>query len=143
MFTKCITHINDEHVDDAKSLDIKMPMYNLIEYNNIYSDTSGNWWQFKRDELPVKNAGNLVDVSAANSLSFKCKTSFFKPLTAADNGVFKYLKIAVPLKYLSKFWRSLEMPLIDCKIRLELDWSNDCVMSTIADTTFKITNTKL
>ena len=118
-------------------------MYNLIEYNNIYSDTSGNWWQFKRDESPVKNAGNLVDVSAANSLSFKCKTSFFKPLTATDNGVFKYLKIAVPLKYLSKFWRSLEMPLIDCKIRLELDWSNDCVMSTIADTIFKITNTKL
>ena len=71
------------------------------------------------------------------------KSSFFKALTAADNEVFKNVKIAVPLKYLSNFWRSLEMPLINCKIHLELNWSKDCVMSTIADTTFKITNTKL
>ena len=71
------------------------------------------------------------------------QNQFFKPLTAADNGVFKNVKITVPLKYLSNFWRSLEMQLIDCKIRLELDWSNDCVMSTVTDTTFKITNTKL
>ena len=68
---------------------------------------------------------------------------FFKPPTAADNGVFKDLKIAVPLKYLSNFWRSLEMPLINCKIHLELNWTKDSIMSTIADTTFEITNTKL
>ena len=68
---------------------------------------------------------------------------FFKPLTAADNGVFKDLKIAVPLKYLSNFWRSLEMPLINCKIHLELNWTKDSIMPTIADTTFEITNTKL
>ena len=68
---------------------------------------------------------------------------FFKPLTAADNGVFKNVKIAVPLKYLSNFWRSLEMPLINCKIHLELNWTKDSIMSTIADTTFEITNTKL
>ena len=53
------------------------------------------------------------------------------------------MKIAVPLKYLSYFWKSLEMPLINCKIHLELNLDKDCVMSTIADTTFKITNTKL
>ena len=47
------------------------------------------------------------------------------------------MKTAIPLKYLSNFWRSLEMPLISCKIHLELNWSKDCVMSTIADTTFK------
>ena len=51
------------------------------------------------------------------------------------------MKIAVLLKYLSNFWRSLEMPLINCKIHLKLYWSKDCVMSTIADTTFEITNT--
>ena len=60
-----------------------------------------------------------------------------------DNGIFKNVKIAVPLKYLSNFWRSLEMPLINCKIHLELNFTKDCVMSTIADTTFKIKNTKL
>ena len=87
------------------------------------------------------NNGNLANVITANSLSFKYKSSFFKPLTAADNGVFKDVKIAVPLKYLSNFWRSLEMPLINCKIHLELNWTKDCVMSAIADTIFKITNT--
>ena len=53
------------------------------------------------------------------------------------------MKIAVPLKYLSNFCRSLEMALINCKIYFELNWAKDCVMSTIADTTFNITNTKL
>ena len=135
-FTKCITHINDEHVDNADNLDIIMPMYNLIEYSDNYWDTSGNLWQFKRDEQNMNN-GNPANVTTDDSSSFKYKSSFFKPLTAADNGVFKDVKIAVPLKYLSNFWRSLEMPLINCKIHLELNWSKDCVMSTIADTTFK------
>ena len=78
-----------------------------------------------------------------NSTSFKCKSSFLKPLTAADNGVFKNVKIAIPLKYLSNFWRSLEMPLINCKIHLELNWSKDYVISTTDEAAFKITNTKL
>ena len=119
-----------------------MPMYNLIEYSNNYSNTSGSLWQFKRDKQNM-NSGNPANVTIDDSTSFKYKSSFFKPLTAADNGVFKDVKIAVPLKYLSNFWRSLEMPLINCKIHLELNWTKDCVMSTIADTAFKITNTKL
>ena len=118
-------------------------MYSLIEYSNNNSDNSGSLWQFKRDKSPQTNAGNLANVSTANSTSFKYKSSFFKPLGAAANGGFKNVKIAGPLKYLSNFWRSLEMPLINCKIHLELNWTKDCVMSTIADTTFKITNTKL
>ena len=40
-FTKCITHINDEHIDGANNLDIEMSMYNSIEYSDNYSDTSG------------------------------------------------------------------------------------------------------
>ena len=80
----------------------------------------------------------------ADSSSFKYKSSFFKPLTAADNRVFKNVKIAVPLKYLSNFWRSLEMPLINCKIHLELNWTKNSVMSDIdGSTTIEITNTKL
>ena len=51
--------------------------------------------------------------------------------------------MAVPLKYLRNFWKSLEMLQINCKIHFELNWNKDCVMPTIADTTFKITNTKL
>ena len=89
------------------------------------------------------NNGNPANVTTDDSSSFEYKSSFFKPLTADDNGVFKDVEIAVPLRYLSNFWRSLEIPLINCKIHLELNWSKDCVMSTIADTTLKITNTKL
>ena len=48
-FTKCITHINDEHVNNADNLDIIIPMYNLLGYSDNYSDTSGSLWQFKRD----------------------------------------------------------------------------------------------
>ena len=48
-FTKCITHINDEYVDNADNLDIIMLMYKLIECSDNYSDISGNLWQFKRD----------------------------------------------------------------------------------------------
>ena len=111
LYTKSITHISDEHVDGANDIHIIMPMYNLIEY----SDTSGSLWQFKRDELPVTEAGNPNNVSTANSTSFKYKPSFTGESTGVDrNRVFKNVKIAVPLKYLSNFWRSLEMPLINC-----------------------------
>ena len=121
-----------------------MPKYNLIKYSDNYSDTSGSLWQFKRDDAPVINDGNPDEVSTVNSTSFKYKSSFIGESTiVAGNRVFKDVKIAIPLKYLSNFWRSLEMPLINCKIHLELNWSRDCVMSTIANTKFKITNTKL
>ena len=109
-FTKCIIHINDEHSDGANNIDIIMTMYNLVEYGNNYSDTSGSLWQFKSDKWPVTVAGNPDKFSTANSTSFKYKSSFFKPLTAADNEVFKNVKLTVSLKYLSNFWRSLKMP---------------------------------
>ena len=76
-FTKCITHINNEHIDGAHNLHIIMPMYNFIEYSHNYSDTSGSLWQFKRDESPLTNDVNLDNVSVDNSTSFKYKSSFF------------------------------------------------------------------
>ena len=79
------------------------------------------------------NDRNPANVTTADSSSFKDKSSFFKTLEDDDNEVFKNVKIAVPLKYLSNIWRSLEMPLINCKIHLELNWSKDHVMSTIAN----------
>ena len=78
-------------------------MYNLIEYSDNYSDTSGSLWKFKRDESPLSDAANTGNVSTANSSPFKYKSSFLKTLEAVDNGVFKNVKIAVPLKYLSSF----------------------------------------
>ena len=75
-------------------------MYNLIELTDNYSETSGSLWQFKRDEQNMNN-GNPANATTDDSTSFKYKSSFFKPLTADDNGVFKDVKIAVPIKCLS------------------------------------------
>ena len=55
------------------------------------------------------------------------------------NGV----KIAVPLKYLSKFWRSLERPLINCKVEISLNWIERCLLTVANTAIFKITDTKL
>ena len=128
-------------MNNADNLDIVMPMYNLIEYSDNYSDTSGTLWQFKRDEQNINNGNIPVGINSANSTSFKYKSSFFKTLKNVDNGIFKNVKIAVLLKYLTNFWRSLEMPLINCKIHFELNWSRNCVIPNIAGaTSFKITN---
>ena len=69
-FKKCRTEINETFVDDAEHTNIAIPMYNLIEYSNNYSDTSGSLWQFKIDEIEGD-----VDLTADNSLSFKYKSS--------------------------------------------------------------------
>ena len=58
-FTRCVTHINGEHVETAENVDIIMPMYNLIEYSDNYADSSGSLYQFKRDESPMNDAENL------------------------------------------------------------------------------------
>ena len=94
-FTKCITHINNELVDAADNLDIAMPMYNLIEYSDNYSDTSGSLRQFKRDESPVTDAENPGDLTTYSSSSFKYKSSLLKEelITEGQTRVFKGVKI--------------------------------------------------
>ena len=74
-FARCVTHINDEHVETAENLDIIMPMYNLIKYSDNYADSSGSLYQFKRDESPMNNAGNLLNVALDNLTSLKYKAS--------------------------------------------------------------------
>ena len=103
---KCITHINDEQVDNADNLDIVMHMYNLTEYSDNYSIITISLWQFKKDEQSIKN-GVPVNVDTTNSTFFKYKSSFINELaTVGANKVLKNKKIAVSLKYLSNFWRS-------------------------------------
>ena len=83
----------------------------------------------------MNNAGNPLIVALNNSSSFKCKASLLGKATGGDgdDGSLKNAKIAVPLKYLSNFFRSLEMPLINCKLHLELNWNNNCVIYYGAD----------
>ena len=129
-FTKCNLEINDEHVDTAENLDIVMPMYNLIEYSDNYQDSSATLYQYKRDEPPADIANNLV---INNSSSFKYKVDLLGDPVIDNNVARLNVKIVVPLKYLSNFFRSLEMPLINCKIKLNLTWKKECVLSTDAD----------
>ena len=68
-----------------------------------------------------------------NSQSFKYKAALLEKTANAvnnTNGSVKDAKIVVPLKYLSNFWRSLEMPLINCKVYLEINWIEDCILSS-------------
>ena len=119
-----------------------MPMYNLIEYSDNYSDTSGNSWQFKRDEIEG-NVDLTVDDNHIpnNSSSFKYKSNLIG--NTENNGIKNGVKIVVSLKYLSNFWRSLEMPLINCKIELSLTWNPNCILPNLVEnSTFTITDAK-
>ena len=116
----------------------------MIEYSDNYSDTLGSLWQFKRDEVSVDNA----DLTINNSQSFKYKAALVERTADVDNdnknSFVKNTKTVVPLKYLSNFWRSLEMPLINCKVHLELNWTEDCILSSAGNSAkFEIKDTKL
>ena len=125
-FTKCNLEINYEHVDTAEILDIAMPMYNLIEYSDNYQDSSATLYQHKRDEPPDDIANNLTQ---NNSTSFDYKIKLLGNPEVTNNIARRNVKIVVPLKYLSNFFRSLEMPLINFKIKLNLAWKKECVSS--------------
>ena len=105
-----------------------MPMYNLIEYSDNYQDSSATLYQYKRDEPPEANAIN--DLTTDTSSSFKYKVDLLGNPVLDGNIAKRSVKVVVPLKYSSNFFRSLEMPLINCKIKLNLTWKKECVLST-------------
>ena len=108
-------------------------MYNLTEYSDNNSKASGNLWLYYKDD---------PNDSIIQSESFKYKAKITGKTPAAGNT--KNVEIAVPLKYLSNFWRTIEMPLINFEVNLILTWSKNCVISsTTGERKFKITGTKL
>ena len=128
-FTNCISKINNVLIDNAEDLDIVMPMYNLLEYSKNYSKTTGSFWNYYRDE-PNSGLGgnnNNVNYSIKDSKSFDYKTSITGKLEGKNKE--KEVEI-VPLKYLSNFWRTLDIPLINCEINLILTWSENCVLTS-------------
>ena len=92
-----------------------MPMYNFLEYSSNYSDTTGSLWFYFKDE--ANNYNNII-VNNNAFKSFKYKTKLIGSTSAANR------ILAVPLKYLNDFWRSLEMPSNKCKVELNLNWQN-------------------
>ena len=138
-FKDCRAEINDTFVDYANFINITMPMYNLIEYSDSYSNTSGSLWGFKKDD--VTNNANVGNDDNAPSFKYNARGIG----DTENNGTKMGVKIAVPLKCLSNFWRSLEMTLINCKFELSLKWIEHCVLSTAnaINVTSGITNAKL
>ena len=90
-FETCRTEINETFVDEADIINITMPMYNVIEYSDHYSDTYGSLWQFKRDEIEGD-----ADLTINNPSSFKYKANLIGD-TVADgaNRKKENVKIAV------------------------------------------------
>ena len=121
-----------------------MPMYNLLEYSDNYSMRSGSLWYYYKDELnhrgnEIDNANNRINnQETIRSKSFEYKAKIIGR-TPIDNNTLD-TEVAVPLKYLSNFWRFLDLPLIICEIELDFSWSKKCIMSEISTAPRKPTN---
>ena len=144
-FTNCISEINNTQIGNANNIDIVMAMYNLIEYSDNYAKTTESLWQYCKD-IPARDANDEITEfrrsNTTDSFKFKAKITG----QTGDDGT-KNVEIMVPLKYLSNFWRTLEMPLINCEVNLILTWSSTCVLIATnipnQNATFAITDTKL
>ena len=145
-FINCISKINGVKVYNAEDLDV---VYRFLEYSKNYRKTAGSLWNYYRDE-----PSNPL---SSNSESFKYKTNIVRK-TPQNNDSLTNAKVVIPLKHLSNFWRSLNIPLINCEVELILTWSKNCVLADmttrdaegdnpaiVAPTRleFKITDTKL
>ena len=124
LFTDCIIKINNTQVDNAKDIDIVMPMYSVTEYSDNYSKTSASLWQYCKNIPAANNNGDIVNFNGANAtnlFNFKAKITG----QTDDDGETDNVEIMVPLKYLVNFRRTLEMPLINCEVNLAMTWSEN------------------
>ena len=121
LFINCISKIDDVQIDNAKDLDIVMPMYNLLQHCKNYRKITGSLWNYYRDQ-----PSNLF---STNSESFKYKTCISGNTYNIGDGEDNYgankvgkneAEIVIPLKYLSNFWRSLHIPLMNCEVEMIL-----------------------
>ena len=121
-FTNCINKIKNTQVDKAHDIDVVMSMYNLIEYSDAYSKTLESLWQYYRDESALNNNNFFINFPADKNdiISFKFNQQITEQI--GNNGT-NDVEIMVPLKHLSNFWRTPEIPLINCEISITLTWS--------------------
>ena len=134
--------VRNTQIHNAKEIGLVIAIHNLIENSDNYSEILGSLCQYYRDEPALTDVSALDNVPN-NSALFKYKQ---KITGSTGNNSTKVVKIMVQLHYLSKFWRTLNMPLTDCEINLILTSSVNCAIcnaATISATRFVITNTKL
>ena len=106
--------INGIKIDNAEDLDVVMLMYNLLKYSKNYD------WNYYRDEQNSDTDDKGINYSIINSKSFDYKANFMKSGVTQNNLTKNNVKMVVSLKYLSNFWRSLNIPLINCEVELIL-----------------------
>ena len=136
-FINCISKINGVQIDNAEDLDVVMPIYNLLEYSKNYIKAAGSLWIYYRDE-----PSNPL---SSNSESFKYNTSITGNNYNVGDGEADYdaekigknkTEVAIPLKHLSNFWRTLNISWINCEVELILTLPKNCVL---ADMTARVT----
>ena len=142
-FVSCITRINGELFEDANDLDIVIPMYNLLEYSKNYIKTIGSLYNYYRNELSDDSDDNNFDnIKVVNSEAFKYKNKIIGNMYNVDADDDDYdvnkngkqeIELAIPLKYLGKFWRALNIPLISCEVSLKLKWNKNCVITSLEE----------
>ena len=102
----------------------------MLEYSKNYEKTSGSLFNYYRDEPKEHTIGagnNAINISIRNSKSFDYKTKITGSLDAGEDEK-EDVTTAISLKYLGNFWRSLDIPLINCEITLILSWYEKCVL---------------
>ena len=161
LFIRCISKINNLLIDNAHDLDVIMSMYNLIECSKNCRKATGSLWNYYRDEPNNPPADNYNADLFTNSTSFKYQSSIIVKIldNDKDDNDKKDDEIVVPLKYLSNFWKRLDMQLVNCEINLILTWYKSCILklhvgirdatpalaalNAPTNPTFTITDTKL
>ena len=146
-FRSCISKINNTFIEKAEDLNIVMPMFNLLEYSNKYSMTSKSLWNYYREEVNdsanENNDANNFRINnnkTTTSKSFEHKTKVIGITPNNDSRL--DAEVVVPLKYLSNFQRSLNIPLFNCeKIEHDLSWLRYYVISEISRTSSAVPNT--
>ena len=119
-FINCISKINGVKIDNAEDLDVVMPMYNLLEYSKNHKKTTRSLWNNYRDEPSSTIGANNITHPILNSEFFDYKANFMENSVTHDNFTKNDVKVVVPLKHLSNFWRHLDIPLINCEVELIL-----------------------
>ena len=122
-FINCVSKINGIKIENTEDLDVVIPMYNLLEYSENYKKTTGSLWNYYSDQPS--------NPFSTNSESFIYKTSIIGNTYNVDDDDDNYdgnkvgkneTEIIIPLKYLSNFCRSLDIPLINCEVEIILTW---------------------